>query len=73
LREKGVLFARGKDVDACWKLGTGAFVASSVADGLTLRPDRPDHGTVEPNVVKSLNEYLHDLRATREVWVIDES
>jgi hypothetical protein len=73
LREKGPLFARGKDFDACWRLGEGAFVVGSVADGLVLRPDRPDHGTVEPKAVESLNQYLNDLAATRELWVIDES
>jgi hypothetical protein len=73
LREKGVLFARGKDVDACWRLGEGRFVAGAVADGLMLRPDRLDHGTVEPNAVEALNQYRSDLAATRELWVIDES
>jgi hypothetical protein len=73
LREKGVLFARGKDSDACWRLGEGAFDAGFVANGLMLRPDRPDHGTVEPNAMKALHQYLSDLAATRELWVIDES
>lgn len=73
LRDKGVLFARGRNVDACWRLGEGAFVAGTVADGLMLRPDRPDHGTVEPNAVKALHQYLDDLTVTHELWVIDES
>lgn len=73
LRAKGALFARGKDTDACWKLGEGGFVAASIADGLVLRPDRPDHGTVEPSCVEPLQRYLFDLAATRQSWVIDES
>jgi hypothetical protein len=72
LRAKGVLFARGKDNDACWKLGAGAFVASSVAEGLILRPDRSDHGTVEPDEVAPLHKFLNDLAATCGRWTIDE-
>ena len=73
LREKGVLFARGKDVDACWRLGDGAFVATPVTEGLMLRPDRHDHGTVEPNGLIALDQYRNNLGATRELWEIDES
>jgi hypothetical protein len=73
LREKGALYARGNDIDACWKLGEGAFVATPVADGLMLRPDRADHGTVEPARLEPLTQYLNHLAATREHWVIDES
>jgi hypothetical protein len=72
LREKGALLARGKDSDACWRMGEGAFVADDVAHGLALRPDRPDHGAVEPTAEVSLIEYLNDLAATRDMWVIDE-
>lgn len=72
LREKGVLFARGRDNDACWKLGDGDFALSAVAEGLTLRPDRPDHGVVEPHAVVSLNTFLNHLAATRGHWTIDE-
>jgi hypothetical protein len=73
LREKGALFARGKDTDACWRFGEGAFVAGSVADGLALSPDRFNHGTVEPEAIVLLNQYRDDLVATRERWAIDES
>lgn len=72
LREKGVLFARGKDNDACWKLGVGEFAVSAVADGLTLRPDRSDHGVVEPQETVPLNTFLNDLAATCGQWTIDE-
>jgi hypothetical protein len=73
LRDKGVLFARGKDADACWKLGEGAFEAGAIADGLVLRPDRPDHGIVEPMHTEPLPQYISDLVATRDMWEIDES
>jgi hypothetical protein len=73
LREKGVLNARGKDNDACWRLGEGPFLAGRVAEGLGLRPDRSDHGTIEPTERAKLNKYLDDLAATRDSWVIDET
>jgi len=73
LREKGALLARGKDNDACWRLGDGAFVAEVIADGLVLRPDRPDHGTIEPVAEVFVGQFLQDLAATRGMWVIDES
>jgi hypothetical protein len=73
LRDKGVLFARGKDSDACWRMGEGMFLAGVVAEGLRLRPDRPDHGVVEPAIEVPLEKYATDLAATRDMWVIDES
>ena len=72
LRGKGVLFARGKNNDACWRLGAGDFVASSIAEGLSLRPDRSDHGLVEPVEVAPLHKFLNDLAATCGLWTIDE-
>jgi hypothetical protein len=73
LRDKGVLFARGKDSDACWRMGEGTFAAGPLTSGLALRPDRADHGVVEPAAEVSLERYLNDLATTRDLWVIDES
>jgi hypothetical protein len=72
LRSKGALSARGKNGDACWRLGEGDFVLEVVAEGLRLRPDRADHGTVEPDQVMSLERFLGNLAATRDLWTIDE-
>jgi hypothetical protein len=72
LREKGILFARGKNHDACWRFGEGDFLLARIADGLQLRPDRPDHGLVEPDQPMSLEHFRAHLAATRDGWKIDE-
>ena len=41
--------ARGKDYLHVWRMGTGAFAHGPVAAGLQLAPDRPGHGTVQPD------------------------
>lgn len=65
--------ATGANLDACWRIGEGAFIYAPIAEGLMLRPDRPTHGTVEPRNLTSVENYLRDLGATRDDWVIDES
>lgn len=65
--------ATGQNRDACWQMGEGKFTPAPVAEGLVLRPDGPSHGTVEPYLRISVKDYLHDLGATRDRWMIDES
>jgi hypothetical protein len=64
--------AAGSDADACWRMGVGPFEAGAVAEGLSLRPDRPDHGLVEPSERMTLERYQAALAATRDLWQIDE-
>jgi hypothetical protein len=64
--------AAGKDEDACWRMGEGPFEEASVAESLTLRPDRPTHGVVEPSEAMPLERYQDALAATRDRWRIDE-
>jgi hypothetical protein len=56
-----------------WKLGDGPFQPGLIAPRLTLRPDSPHHGTIQPAVLMPLKEYEEALAATREDRVIDES
>ena len=56
-----------------WRMGSGPFEASQVAPGLALRPDKPNHGTVQPDKPMPLHEYQDALVATRSQWVIDET
>ena len=64
--------AFGKNEDACWRMGDGPFKAGHVAEGLSLRLDRPKHGVVEPNNRMTLGAYRAALAATRDRWTIDE-
>jgi hypothetical protein len=56
----------------CWRMGEGAFVAGSVAQGLVLNADSDTHGTVQPNRPMPLIDYQGKLADTRDKWVIDE-
>ena len=58
--------------DACWAMGEGAFEASHVATGLSLRPESPLHGLVEPEYNQHIGEYRGHLAATRDQWLVAE-
>jgi len=64
--------ACGNNQDACWRMGEGPFECAPLARRLTLRPNSPAHGCVEPAAVVSLATYQADLAATQDQWVIDE-
>ena len=64
--------ARGTNARRCWKMGEGLFEPGDVAEGLTLRPDRPGHGVVEPRELTSLGAFQAALAATRESWTDGE-
>ena len=65
--------ARGKNSLSIWKMGEGPFQAGSVAAGLTLQPDSPTHGNVEPDQTMPVNDYQQHLANTCQSWVIDEN
>ncbi len=46
--------ARGSNKSFCFRSGTGPFVRGAFADGLTLEPDSPAHGTIAPALVVPL-------------------
>ena len=64
--------ARGTNSRRCWKMGEGPFEPGDVSQELTLRPDSPEHGVVEPGELTSLAEFQAALAATRENWVDGE-
>lgn len=65
--------ARGSDRLRVWTHGEGPFIRSMVAQGLRLRPDREDHGVVEPAARVQLRVYVEDLHRTASSWtLIDE-
>ena len=64
--------ARGSNARRCWKTGEGPFEPGNVAKGLTLRPDSPNHGVVEPDESTSLAAFQVALAAMREFWVDGE-
>ena len=65
--------ACGSDLDACWRMGSGAFVDSSLNESLNLRSDQSDHGLVEPSRTMGMTEFQSALAATRDQWEIDEA
>jgi len=64
--------ATGRDQDACWRMGEGPFVTSSVRERLTLFVDGPRHGVIGPSLAMSKDAYLAALVATRDSWLVDE-
>jgi hypothetical protein len=65
--------ARGSNSTFCFCSGTGPFVQGAFADGLTLEPDSPTHGTIAPSHAVPLADYEAALGATRPDWVEDET
>ena len=65
--------ARGRNEDACWRLGEGDFLADLIGEQLSFIPDRLNHGVVEPAFVMRFDEYQAALADTRDDWLIDES
>ena len=64
--------AIGPDTSKVWRHGEGRFETARVAPHLMLRPDRPDHGNVAPEVAMQLTQYENAIAQTRSDWVIDE-
>jgi hypothetical protein len=67
--------ARAPENVHTWRMGSGAFAAGHVAEGLILRPDEkkpPTHGVVEPNEQKPLEDYRQALAATKDQWELGE-
>lgn len=64
--------ARGRNEDACWRLGEGSFIADSIGGHLRFVPDRPSHGVVEPAFQMPLDDYQAALADTQDDWVVDE-
>jgi len=60
--------ARGPNTSACFRYGTGKFEQGVFADGLTLEPDTPTHGTIAPAAPVPLSDYEAALTATRPGW-----
>ncbi len=63
--------ASGNNNDYVWHHGDGPFEVAAVSAPLVLRPDRPDHGVVEPAVETTLDNYRADLAATGLGWRIE--
>ncbi len=72
LRRNGMEDARGKDGDACWRMGEGEFSDGLLRGQLLLRVHRPAHGTVEPAETMAHADYVRELISTAPLWKIDE-
>jgi tetratricopeptide (TPR) repeat protein len=64
--------ARGKNTDACWRLGQGSFESGDLADGLALRVEHKKHALVEPANDTTIAAFQDAIAATCDQWVIDE-
>lgn len=65
-------WARGSNRFHCFRMGDGPFLAGSINPDLKLRPDRTDHGLVEPRCAVPLGKYVRDLAETRDDWLTAE-
>lgn len=64
--------ARGRNNDACWRMGEGSFESGPLSDGLVLRVEDEEHGLVEPSNESTIAAFQATIAATRDRWVIDE-
>ncbi|AKT39347.1 hypothetical protein [Chondromyces crocatus] len=64
--------ATGSDKTIVFRYGEKAFTVAHVTSELCLRPDKPDHGVVEPSAEMDFDAYQNALHATREGWVNGE-
>jgi len=64
--------AGGNNSSVVWRLGDGPFASAPVSTDLSLRPDAPNHGVVEPTGPLSFDAYQAALWATRDQWVNGE-
>lgn len=64
--------AGGSNNNIVWMMGQGPFISSPVTPDLELRPDRPDHGLLEPAAKMSVEYYQQALWATQKVWINGE-
>ena len=65
--------AGGSNTVVVFRFGDAPFAAEPVTQELSLRPDAPDHGVVEPSTEMNFDAYQQALWATRERWVNGES
>jgi hypothetical protein len=65
--------AAGSNSTFCFRMGSGAFVRGTVANGLTLEPDSGRHGNIAPDQMVPLATYEADIAATRANWQEDET
>ena len=65
--------ATGNDRFACWTMGLGHFVSSSLRPELDMRVESKNHGLVEPHSKTQLETYVSNLIATRDEWIVDEN
>jgi hypothetical protein len=65
--------ARGSNKLSCFRLAEVRFEDTKINDDLDLRPDSPDHGTIEPARDMTLGAFQQALGNTRDSWTIEES
>ncbi len=56
-----------------FRLGSGLFQEASVGPDLVLRPDRDDHGVIEPARAMSEPDYQACLASSKHAWTVDET
>lgn len=65
--------ARGRNEDACWRLGYYEIVSGLVGKQLQLVSDGATHGVIEPAFDMPFDSYQAALASTKDEWIIDES
>ena len=60
--------AGGRNNLRVFRLGEGPFARCHVDERLTLSPDKPGHGVIEPRYEMPLAEYEEAIHSTRTRW-----
>lgn len=62
--------AKGNRTHRVWVIGSGGFLAGTVCDGLSLRPDPDDanHGFIEPEQAQPLEAFQASVLSSRTKW-----
>lgn len=64
--------AAGSNSLIVFRIGKGSFCRAPIGEKLTLSPDRPNHGVIEPARTMSLADYKAAIADTQTDWVPDE-
>jgi hypothetical protein len=65
--------AAGSNRLKCFRLAAFPFTETLIEERLLLRPNSPDHGTIEPNREMLIDDFQSALASTRHLWVVDET
>ncbi|HVA50170.1 MAG TPA: hypothetical protein VNH11_27645 [Pirellulales bacterium] len=64
--------ANGPNSLHLFRLGEGDFISGTITEQIALKPDRDDHGTLQPAFVMPYESYRQAIIDTRDLWCSGE-